>query len=156
MKKVKFYTKLNCHLCLDAYRMLLDLACDMPLEIDVIDISHSHNAEINASYAERIPVVTTPGAGTELGWPFTPHYTSTSKKSLNIYLVRRNLIDYGLIRPVTTFSTVKIKIFTTVIIIITHKKLSPMIGIMSRDYFKKNELLKKNQRQGSVTKIIYR
>jgi hypothetical protein len=71
MKKVTLYTKLNCHLCLEAYRLLLEVACDLPLEIDVVDITHSHNAAVTSNYAARIPVVALPEAGTELGWPFT-------------------------------------------------------------------------------------
>ena len=71
MKKVILYTKLDCHLCADAYRLLVEVAFDLPLEIDVVDIAHSHNADLNALYAERIPVVVCPEAGTELGWPFT-------------------------------------------------------------------------------------
>ena len=71
MKKVTLYTKLNCHLCMDAYRLLLEVTYDLPLEIDVVDISHSHNAALNAKYATRIPVVVSPEASTELGWPFT-------------------------------------------------------------------------------------
>ena len=71
MKKVTFYTKLNCHLCIDAYRLLVDAAFDMPLEIDVVDITHTHNADLKSMYATRIPVVTTPNADTELDWPFT-------------------------------------------------------------------------------------
>lgn len=51
--------------------MLIDVAYEVPLEIDVVDITHSHNADINDMYAERIPVVTTPDAETELEWPFT-------------------------------------------------------------------------------------
>ena len=71
MKKVTLYTKLDCHLCVEAYRLLVDVAFDMPLEIDVVDITHSHNADVNSRYALRIPVVTSPHADTELDWPFT-------------------------------------------------------------------------------------
>lgn len=71
MKKVILYTKLNCHLCLDAYRLLLEVACDTPLEIDMVDIGHSHNADCQRLYGERIPVVKLPETETELGWPFT-------------------------------------------------------------------------------------
>jgi hypothetical protein len=71
MKKVIFYTKLNCRLCLDGYRLLLEVACDVPLEIDVVDITHSHNADCRTLYAGRIPVVKLPETETDLGWPFT-------------------------------------------------------------------------------------
>ena len=71
MKKVTLYTKLDCHLCVDAYHLLVDVAFDMPLEIDVVDITHSHNTDLHVRYAMRIPVVTTPNADQELDWPFT-------------------------------------------------------------------------------------
>lgn len=71
MKKVTLYTKLNCHLCMDAYRLLMEVACEIPLEIDVVDITHSHNADATSNYATRIPVVALPETNTELGWPFT-------------------------------------------------------------------------------------
>ena len=72
MEKIIFYTKLNCHLCEEAYRMLMDLAYDLPLEIDVVDITHSHNQGISAAYEDRIPVLAKPGAKSELNWPFGP------------------------------------------------------------------------------------
>ena len=71
MKKVTLFTKLDCHLCLDAYRLLLEVAYDRPLEIDVVDITHDHNVDFRALYAERIPVVKIPETEAELGWPFT-------------------------------------------------------------------------------------
>jgi len=71
MKKVILYTKLECHLCMDAYRLLMEVACDLPLEIDVVDITHSHNADMASKYATRIPVVALPETDTELGWPFS-------------------------------------------------------------------------------------
>ena len=71
MKKVTLFTKLDCHLCLDAYRLLLEVAYDSPLEIDVVDITHDHNVDFRALYAERIPVVKIPETEAELGWPFT-------------------------------------------------------------------------------------
>lgn len=70
MQKVKFYTKLNCGLCDDAYLMLMQVAVDVPLDIDIVDITHSHN-RLGHKYDERIPVIARPGAGTELDWPFT-------------------------------------------------------------------------------------
>jgi len=71
MEKLTFYTRLNCHLCEEAYRLLVMVALDIPLEIDVIDITHNHNEAIRAVYAHRIPVISKSGAGTELAWPFT-------------------------------------------------------------------------------------
>ena len=52
--------------------MLLDMAWDMPLEIDLIDITHAHNRDIQAAYFDRIPVLGRPGIAAELNWPFTP------------------------------------------------------------------------------------
>lgn len=71
MNKVTLYTKLNCHLCEEAYRLLMDVAYDIPLEIDVVDISHAHNRHLKAVYGERIPVITRAGVDAELDWPFT-------------------------------------------------------------------------------------
>ena len=70
MQKVIFYTKLNCHLCDQAYQMLMDVVYDHPLEIDVVDITHAHN-KLEAEYGHRIPVIASANADTELGWPFT-------------------------------------------------------------------------------------
>jgi hypothetical protein len=72
MKKVTLYTKLDCYLCDEGYQMLLDVACDIPLKIEVVDITHEHNKNIKPLYAERIPVLTNPNTKTELDWPFTP------------------------------------------------------------------------------------
>jgi hypothetical protein len=71
MKKVLLYTKLNCHLCHDAYLMLLDLTGEIPLEIDLIDIGHSHNSHLADDYEFRIPVLALPAHQRELDWPFT-------------------------------------------------------------------------------------
>jgi hypothetical protein len=71
MQKVTLYTKLDCSLCDKAYQMLLDLAFDMPLEIDIIDISHPHN-NLETRYGTRIPVIAHDQVETELEWPFTP------------------------------------------------------------------------------------
>ena len=70
MQKVLLYTKLDCSLCDKAYQMLLDLAFDIPLEIDIIDISHAHN-NLETAYDTRIPVIALDRLGTELEWPFT-------------------------------------------------------------------------------------
>jgi len=69
MQKVTFYTKLNCSLCDKAHLMLMEIAYDTPLEIDIIDITHSHN-RLDTDYSERIPVIAVEGAE-ELDWPFT-------------------------------------------------------------------------------------
>ena len=70
MQTVTLYTKLDCSLCDKAYQILLDIAFDVPLEIDVIDITHTHT-NVDANYATRIPVIALAGSDTELGWPFT-------------------------------------------------------------------------------------
>ena len=70
MQTVTFYTKLNCGLCDKAYAMLMQLAYDIPLEIDIIDITHTHN-KLGQNYDERIPVIALSNADTELEWPFT-------------------------------------------------------------------------------------
>jgi hypothetical protein len=69
MKSVMLYTKLNCHLCEEAYQMLLTIALDMPLKIDILDITHDNNIE--AEYGERIPVIAAAHREAELEWPFT-------------------------------------------------------------------------------------
>ena len=70
MQKINFYTKLNCHLCDQAYLLLMEVALEHTLEIDVVDITHAHN-QLEAKYGERIPVIAIPEADTELSWPFT-------------------------------------------------------------------------------------
>lgn len=71
MKKIILYTKLNCHLCEEAYQMLIELTLDIPLEIDMVDISHAHNHHLLDDYAERIPVLAKVDADAELEWPFS-------------------------------------------------------------------------------------
>ncbi len=70
MQKVAFYTKLNCGLCDEAYSMLMQLTYDIPMDIDIIDITHNYN-KLNGNYDERIPVISTLTASNELNWPFT-------------------------------------------------------------------------------------
>jgi hypothetical protein len=81
MQKVNFYTKLNCHLCDQAYLMLIDVAVDHPLKIDILDITHAHN-RLESNYRERIPVIAVPQADTELAWPFT-------RNDVELYLNQR-------------------------------------------------------------------
>lgn len=71
MQKVTLYTKLSCHLCLEAYQLLMECAFDLPLEIDMVDITHAHNSELAKKYADRIPVLARSDSETELDWPFT-------------------------------------------------------------------------------------
>jgi hypothetical protein len=71
MQKIIVYTKLNCQLCDEAYHLLIDIACDIPLRIEVIDINQPHNQTLSDTYRERIPVVAKPETPTELNWPFT-------------------------------------------------------------------------------------
>lgn len=71
MQPVTIYTKLKCHLCEDAYKILFDVACDLQLRIDIVDIALPHNAPLKEKYLERIPVIVKPGIAEELAWPFT-------------------------------------------------------------------------------------
>jgi hypothetical protein len=69
MHRVTLYTKLDCSLCDEAYRVLLDMALDTPLEIDVVDITHAHS-NLKEQYRARIPVLALDN-GVELDWPFS-------------------------------------------------------------------------------------
>lgn len=71
MQKLTIYTKPDCHLCEEAYRLLMDVACDVPLVIDVVDISQPHHQSFWEKYCQQIPVIAKRGAETELAWPFT-------------------------------------------------------------------------------------
>ena len=50
--------------------MLMQLAFDLPLHIDVVDITHTHN-KLDKDYSYRIPVISRMGTEAELEWPFT-------------------------------------------------------------------------------------
>lgn len=52
--------------------MLMELTLDLPLEIDLVDITHAHNSQIHHKYTDRIPVLGRPDHHSELDWPFTP------------------------------------------------------------------------------------
>ena len=69
MRRVTFYTKLECSLCEEAYRILLDVALDTPLEIDIVDITHTPG-NLQKRYRTRIPVLALDN-GMELDWPFS-------------------------------------------------------------------------------------
>ena len=69
MQNVILYTKADCGLCDQAYQILLNLAYDTPLRIDLVDITQNHR--IHAKYMERIPVLAKPHTVAELNWPFT-------------------------------------------------------------------------------------
>jgi hypothetical protein len=69
MQNVILYTKANCGLCDQAYRILLELTGDIPLRIDLVDITR--NDRVHAKYMERIPVLARPDIDAELNWPFT-------------------------------------------------------------------------------------
>lgn len=71
MTAVTIYTQLNCSKCDEAYRILMQVACDNPLQIDVIDVTHTHNLHLVSQYQDRIPVVVKPNQPSELAWPFT-------------------------------------------------------------------------------------
>jgi hypothetical protein len=59
-------------LCEEGYRYLLEVACEIPIQIEMVDISHSHNHELKKIYGRRIPVVVSDHTRDELDWPFTP------------------------------------------------------------------------------------
>ena len=69
MQCVKLYTKANRGLCDKAYWILLDLTCDIPLRIDLVDITRNHHTHLK--YMERIPVLAQPNSTAELNWPFS-------------------------------------------------------------------------------------
>jgi len=71
MKNILFYTKSNCHLCEEAYEIVLELINDIPMNIKFVDISQPHNQPLQEKYGLRIPVVAQPKHATELDWPFT-------------------------------------------------------------------------------------
>jgi hypothetical protein len=71
MKQVIFYTKQGCHLCEEACKLLMGTVVDVPLQIDVVDISFDHNRDFHAKYFLHIPVLTFSDTGRELTWPFT-------------------------------------------------------------------------------------
>jgi hypothetical protein len=69
MRKITLYTRLECSLCDQAYKVLLDVALDTALAIDVVDISHAHTG-LESQYATRIPVAALDN-GLEVNWPFS-------------------------------------------------------------------------------------
>ena len=71
MKQVTFYTKSNCHLCDQAYKILTALQAEIPLNVKVINIDQPENAAAAEHYWDRIPVLLTEYRPTGLGWPFT-------------------------------------------------------------------------------------
>jgi hypothetical protein len=81
MHQLTFYTKLNCHLCEEAYQILLGLIDDISMQIEVVDIALPHNQAVAAVYGERIPVLAKAGSPMELDWPFSPdevrHYLAS-------------------------------------------------------------------------------
>lgn len=66
--------------------MLMELTLDIPLEIDLVDITHAHNSHIYSKYAERIPVLARPQYSIELEWPFAP-------SDIKAYLIGSTLPD---------------------------------------------------------------
>jgi hypothetical protein len=71
MHHLIFYTKPECHLCEDAYQILGRLSSDIPLKIEVIDITQPGQEQAAEKYGERIPVLAQPNRSAELNWPFT-------------------------------------------------------------------------------------
>ncbi len=54
-RPVVFYTRDNCHLCLDALAVLKKYARSYSLQIEVVDIGG--DGEMEAEYGDQIPVV---------------------------------------------------------------------------------------------------
>ncbi len=79
MKDITLYTKLDCHLCEEAHQILLGLIYDIPMKINVVDITQSDNNLTQEKYGIRIPVLTQPDRSEELDWPFTT-------KDIRVYL----------------------------------------------------------------------
>lgn len=77
MPHLIFYTKPECHLCEDAYQILVKLNQDIPLKIEVIDITQPGNEQAAEKYGERIPVLAQPDHSSELDWPFTKREVRT-------------------------------------------------------------------------------
>lgn len=68
MKPVILYSKPGCHLCDEAFQILLNLSMAYPLAIDWVDITLDR--DIEARYFLRIPVLGLPDDSRELDWPF--------------------------------------------------------------------------------------
>ena len=71
MQHLIFYTKPDCHLCEEAYQIVLRLIDDISFQIETVDISLPHNAKAATTYGERIPVLVRPDLTAELNWPFS-------------------------------------------------------------------------------------
>lgn len=70
--RVNLYTTLGCHLCEQAYALLVALQQEgLAIDIDSIEIADSD--ELMDKYGIRIPVVTftSDEEVREIGWPFT-------------------------------------------------------------------------------------
>lgn len=52
---VRLYTRVGCHLCVDAALALADLAGALGFEVDAVDVDG--DPELVARYGERVPVV---------------------------------------------------------------------------------------------------
>ena len=71
MKHITLYTKLDCHLCEEAYQVLFSLFDDISMNINVVDIARTNNQATQKEYGVRIPVLAQPDRPDELDWPFT-------------------------------------------------------------------------------------
>lgn len=49
----------------------MELVNDFPMQIDIIDLNYSTNADLVDFYHDRIPVIRRPEATADLAWPFT-------------------------------------------------------------------------------------
>jgi glutaredoxin len=66
--QVSMFTTAGCHLCEQAYELLLSVAADTGLEITQVEIGDDD--QLVETYGIRIPVVQSED-GRELNWPFS-------------------------------------------------------------------------------------
>ena len=68
MSSVRFYTTYGCHLCDEAYALLVPVARRLGHSIECVDIMDDPQAE--AAYAASIPVIDCEARAGVLRWPF--------------------------------------------------------------------------------------
>lgn len=70
MISLQLFSTSGCHLCELAKQQLDELAAQIPLICEEIEIADSE--ALVELYGLRIPVVRELGSGREIGWPFDP------------------------------------------------------------------------------------
>ncbi|MCB1672485.1 MAG: glutaredoxin family protein [Gammaproteobacteria bacterium] len=68
MQPLILYSTAGCHLCEEAELLLRQLALELPLQWQTIDIASDQ--VLVERYGIRIPVLCRADSGGELGWPF--------------------------------------------------------------------------------------